>query len=97
MTPPTFVPRTGELPSLCPECCAFAVLDQTTGRCRPCWRAWRWSPVGWEAEREKQLLGNLSVRGGPGAGGQIQCTGCGDHADLQVSSQGMFELTWRRT
>lgn len=52
MTAPVFTPITDPLYALCPECRAMETLDADTGRCRLCWREWRWSVVGWaRAER----------------------------------------------
>jgi hypothetical protein len=47
MTAPVFTPISDPMYALCPECRAMETLDAATGRCRLCWRAWRWSPVGW--------------------------------------------------
>lgn len=47
MTAPVFTPISDPLYALCPECRAMETLDAATGRCRACWRAWRWSPLGW--------------------------------------------------
>lgn len=55
MTAPVFTPISDPLYALCPECRAMETLDAATGRCRACWRAWRWSPVGWSAQSAPNL------------------------------------------
>lgn len=32
-------------PGLCLACGEEGDIDTDTGLCRPCWRAWRWSPT----------------------------------------------------
>lgn len=97
MTAPVFTPISDPLYALCPECRAMETLDAATGRCRLCWRAWRWSPVGWARDWSKGPC-MLSVSGGPKEGGEIRCS-CGEHAELTVitegTSAGMFCLAWR--
>ena len=43
----------------CGCCMEFGGTDMTTGLCRPCWRAWRWSDYGVDFARERRVRAAL--------------------------------------
>lgn len=44
--------------AVCNACPDVGDVDEATGLCRPCWRAWRWSP-----KREEGVAGTVPPKG----------------------------------